>query len=608
MIEALKPTAGTLFGQPVHFDIPPYQRNYVWTRDAHWEPLWQDISKIAHIVRDAVKQGLIDPRKVQENDIDAHFFGSLITKFKGQSGHISQYTVIDGQQRITTLQLLMAAAIDVFEEHGAGEFSVELHNYAFNVSHSQISSSHELKLDPKVGDYTDFAHIMETTKNGGSKPQSRTSLTGCYWFYHKRVTDFIAANKGLEKEYAQALYLTLGRGIKFVEIQLLGNENEHTIFETLNARGKPLSEFEKSKNYMLAVATDLGDDNYGTYQDYLERFDAERFWLEPANQPRFEGSRVGLFFQHWVHIEIGTRPSNDDVYRSFRRHVETSIKRDPMKFDQMLHRMVEFADAFEQILLIQRDGSSAGVFEYRRNVLNIGVIMPLMMVLKRTFGTLPDFERGLEILESYLMRRFVVNASNRGLDDVVARILSEAGKDKRVDFLRILKRGLARPTGGARWPDDDEVYWQVADRDMYSTSASLAPRIRLVLEGIAQRLHVAEASLPFDQYGKLTIEHVVPKSWDKHWNAVGEDTDLPNWDLELGRLGNLTLVSGPMNSKLSNKSWDEKRPILERDNLYLNRDIVENIEVDRQWDIEAIRERGRRMAALICEIWPKSVD
>ena len=63
-----------------------------------------------------------------------------------------------------------------------------------------------------------------------------------------------------------------------------------------------------------------------------------------------------------------------------------------------------------------------------------------------------------------------------------------------------------------------------------------------------------------------------------------------------------------MNSKLSNKSWDDKRPLLARDILYLNRDVVENIDIDRQWDIDAIRERGERLAALICEIWPRSVN
>ena len=369
--------------------------------------------------------------------------------------------MIDGQQRITTLQLLIAASIDVFGKNGADNFSIELHNYAFNVSHSQISASHALKLDPKIGDYTKFAEIMDASKNGGNIPQGRSGLIGCYWFYHKKVTDFIKQSNGLNSEYAQALYITLGRGIKFVEIQLQGNENEHTIFETLNARGKPLTEFEKSKNYMLAVATELGDHDYQIYRDYLERFDAEQFWLEAANQPRFEGSRVGLFrIQHWVQIEIGSRPANDDVYRSFRKHVsKNSVARDRRKFDEMLQRMREFADAFEQILLIERDGSVAGVFEYRRGVLNIGVIMPLMMVLKRTFGAGPKFDQGLRILESYLMRRFVVNASNRGLDDVVARILSDAGKENLGDFLQILQRGLARPTGGARWPDDDEVFW-----------------------------------------------------------------------------------------------------------------------------------------------------
>ena len=606
MIEALKPTAGTLFGQPVHYDIPPYQRNYVWTRDAQWDPLWQDIEKTANYVREAIKTGNIDPENVQ--DIDAHFFGSLITKFKGQSGHISRYTVIDGQQRITTLQLLIAAMIEVFRENGLNDFASQLRDYAFNVSHSQITPSHALKLDPKVGDYAQFAEIMNGSNTSTKIPDGRTGLIGCYWFYRRRTNDYVkSVGKNLHDQ-AEALYLTVSRGIKFVEIQLLGNENEHTIFETLNARGKPLTEFEKSKNYLLSVSTDLGDKDYEAYKDFLERYDAESFWQEPANQPRFEGSRVGLFFQHWVQIEIGFRPANDDVYRSFRKYVEMNVARHYETFHDMLSRMREFGDAFKELVSIENDGSVAGIFEYRRRVLNIGVVMPVMMVLRRTFGARPEFETGLQILESYLMRRSVVNASNRGLDDVVAGVLRDIGKGKRDDLLGILKKGLSRPTGGARWPDDDEVHWQVADRDVYSTSASQSRRVRLVLEGIAQHLHVREASIPFGNFGQLTIEHIVPRDWKKHWKNVGEDTDEPLWDLELGRLGNLTLVTGPMNSKLGNKSWDEKRHLLARDNLYLNRDVVEGMSEDRQWDITKIRMRGERLASLICEIWPRRAD
>ncbi len=609
MVETLKPTAGDLFSLPVHYDIPPYQRKYVWSKEAHWQPLWSDILETTGTIQKLLQDRIIASKQVNPNLIDGHFFGSLITKLKGTSGHINLRTVVDGQQRITTLQLLMAAMIDVFRENGIDKYSIQLTNYVVNSSSAQLTTQHNLKLDPQVGDYQTFSEIMNACQNNESVSKSLSKLSECYYYYRDEVEQFIQQSGSHWEARSEALYLTLLHGIRFVEIQLDPNENEHKIFETLNARGKPLTEYEKSKNYILSVATDCSDTDYEIYNKFLDRYDDGPFWSRAARQPRFDGSRIELFFRHWVHIELGKRPTDSNIYNDFRKHAEGMIAKKRSRLEMMMGRMDEFANAFKAIVSYPDKptdiSDSLALFEYRRRVLNNGVFLPVVMALKTKLCSYGEFEAGLSILESYLIRRFIVNAQNRGLNELVANILGKIKKARGSDVLDALREELEAARRASRWPSDNEVHQDVMSRDMYSTSPRLASRLRLVLEGIALRIHLASASVPFDNLGTLTIEHIVPQDWKKHWSDVGVDTDVVDWDVILGRLGNLTLVSGPMNSELSNKSWDDKRPILANDNLYLNKDIVNHLDDNRQWDHAAIRERGDRLANLICDIWPR---
>ena len=424
-------------------------------------------------------------------------------------------------------------------------------------------------------------------------------------------------------QHATAITKAIIDRLQVVDIRLYGHENAHAIFEALNARGEPLTEWEKTKNYILSIAVgDHDPDGDGTYEEHLYPYDSDPYWDQTVSVPRFSGKRVDLFLFFFAQIELPGRrsqASRDDrlrtiqrhrLYREFRYVGEHVYHRSDDELRGLLERLGRYARIYRSI-----DRKDHGEFsEYarvvmqRRDTLNLASLMPLFMVLVDRLGYGEGLDQALRIVDSYLMRRVALKANYSGFDDVAFGYVQEVRDAPLTEVCAVLIEQFEKSTWTNRWPTDDEVVLHLREADMYHGISSA--RKQLLLRGIAQKMHEErkdDLAMPFGLKTTLTVEHVAPQNWARHWkddlDFGDSDEDRQKLNRLVHRIGNLTLVTHALNPKLGDQAWLDKARLLEADNLEMNRRLLADMEGD-VWNEREINRRSQIIADYVKQIWP----
>ena len=594
--------------------IPSYQRNYVWTERDHWEPLWEDVKELTTYQVVAA-----------EETTKPHFLGTIITKEIGTVGFINRWWVVDGQQRLTTLQTLIAAACAAFTKRDLCQSADILSDLLANAANRMSVKSDKYKIKHKSSDYAGFAAIIDAALSSPTGDVGESRLGACYAYFLKTVGKWLDSFSPDQLEpQAGALTTAILNNLQIVDIRLDDNENSHAIFEALNARAKPLTEWEKTKNYILSVAVAVREENDPdgdrTYQEHLEQYDAEPYWNETVHQTRFSGKRIDLFLFYFAQIELPShrrevsgdpdfRPlRRSRLYREFRYVGEHRYRRNESEFLAMLKCLGRYADIYRRI--DQRSGFSEYAQEVmrRRNVLNLGSLVPVFMELVAKLGCGEELDRALRIVDSYLMRRVALKAQYSGFDDVAFGHV-QALRDTPADRIcSVLIEQFLKSTGRARWPSDEAVTLHLLTENMYHGISSV--RLRLLLGAIAAHMHGErdrELGMDFAPKPSLTVEHVAPQSWERHWqqdlNFGNSEEDKIQLDRLIHRFGNLTLVTEALNPRLGSRPWDYKVQLLTEDNLEMNRRLLSDME-GAIWNKTEINRRSKQLLAYVITIWP----
>ena len=616
-MDTLITTMNQAFPPVKQWVIPSYQRNYVWTENGQWAPLWEDLMALTERVRKA------DPG---DSDAEPHFLGTIITKqnpgYKSRR-FINYWWVVDGQQRLTTLQLLMAAARAVFIQHSLARHAAMLSGVLANAPDfvggpgDKYKIRHKRSKTYKGSDYAVFQTIIDASRSAPSSGvPSGSPLGDCYNYFRNRADAWLRSLGEEESgDYATAFSKAVLQKLVVADIQLSQGQNSHAIFEALNARGKPLTEWEKTKNYILSLAVRKDDpDGDLTYQKHLERYDADPYWR----------GRIDLFLLYFAWLEVPRarqlvrggepyrpeRPRMSRLYREFRYVGEHLYRHDRSELEAMLGRLRYYADIYRDIDE-GREATNGGFSGYalkvmeRRHVLNLSSLVPVLMILIDRFGRGAEFDRVLRIVDSYLMRRIALKGRYRDFDSV-AFSLVQALRDAEVeDMASVVLSRLLAIRGWNWWPRDDEVTRHFRNGDMYHRISS--GRLKHLLAGIAEEMHNENKHTSDGSFtlGNVTIEHVAPQHWKPHWARVfnfdGSDADASRIDGLVHRIGNLTVVS--YNSELSNSPWSKKKGLLKKDHLELNRRLLEDRKGEG-WNEAEIDRRSMQLADCVNRIWP----
>ena len=367
-----KVTVRDLFAPPAHYIVPRFQRGYVWNREIQWEPLWQDIADTAQDLMDRWdKSGDL---LVAMGEMSPHFMGAVVLKQQlTPPGKPVNRIIVDGQQRLTTLQIVMVALVrSLVELNGEADppASKSLNQRAETVSTLTINPGMTDEFRYKIRPFDDDFNVFAQLLDNGECDAIPHAMVDCYRYFRQTIKSWLKEGpRGVENK-ADALIATLFDLIMIFTLNLVPQEDEYLIFETLNARAEPLSEWDKAKNHFIAKSTETARSESEFYDEFIDEFDTNGWWREDAQQPRFIGSRAGLFFNHWLEIELSANVPARRAYHRFRQHI-----RNQSDVLSIASSFKSYAAIFEKIEAQPQDGSIRGYFDIAEGCLRAGVHM-----------------------------------------------------------------------------------------------------------------------------------------------------------------------------------------------------------------------------------------
>ena len=594
-------TINELFDGSRIYVVPRYQRLYVWNLEDQWVPLWEDVTEIArNLVKNTLMQGLDG---INESASESHFFGTFVLKTSGYVPDlVNRWRVIDGQQRLTTLQLMMSAIADELKEQG-------LHEQAYPVTRLTSIAPGEGSFSPdklKIIHGSEHYHgFVDAMNPSADKDEIRGSMGEAYRFFRSSTKEWFENQNGNSKTLAEALTASIIVKLRVVAIYVDSNEEEHKIFETLNARGEPLTEWDKIKNLMLYKADENSEIDQSEYFDkYLDRFDQE-WWREKVGRGAVVRPRTDIFADYWLESKKAETVAAGRVFREFQNYVKSR----PGKLIEIGEELTGDAEHYRKFEKLHYPATTVERrFHNRRLWMNMGAWWPILFEVNRVIinsnHNKEVRDECYKYLECFLVRRLLVGYQARSYDQIGIEILKDIRDDENdSNELNevILRRFVGYTEVSNKWPVDTEVRESVLTRRMPVYVQ------RLVLEAIEEHLIPENAGYQVLSEA-IEVEHLMPQTWDSTDWPINKGSDefeaISRRDAIIHTLGNLTLIKSGLNKRLSNRSWQHKRKLIKKsDNLFMNQKLLDDS--SSIWDEESIKKRGEWMANIICEIWSR---
>jgi hypothetical protein len=400
--------------------------------------------------------------------------------------------------------------------------------------------------------------------------------------------------------------------MQMVVIDLGAEENAQEIFETLNARGAQLTAADLIKNFIFQRLTETGADVEAAYDHYWKDFETG-FWETEVSSGRLRHQRSSLFLSHWLIAKTGEEIPAREVFYRFKQYADFESGVTMIELLEQIHRAGRTYRSFSG-WAERKTGAidQLGLFAYRTGVMESDAVKPLILyLLDPDESGIPDQQvsKALGVVESWLVRRMLVRAVGKSYPQAIAELITHIRKTGRqVAGDAIESYLLDHPGANMYWPDNDELRGQLSSLAAYRRLSRA--RLRMVLEAIEdyeRGWHGSKTGLGGERVarGQYAIEHVLPRKWQHHW-PLPMDQTAAGRDAVIDTIGNLTLLMGRLNSKISNSAWagkDAKREALQgHDVLMLNRRLLE--QAGDQWSDELIRKRTDRLIDVIIEVWP----
>ncbi len=592
-----------IFDTQIRYMVPLYQRPYVWRKDKQWGPLWEDF--------EALTERYV---RRESNQVRPHFMGAVVLDQVGNfPGSIDLRQVIDGQQRLTTLQILIEAAADICEALGPIAFMTARSLRRLTRNEQRGDDPAEVfKVWPTNVDREHFRRVM----SAGSPEELRNlydstregavghAIADGYFFLHDKLSAWLQpGDEALLLQQMTALENAIYRGLQMVVIDLDERDDAQVIFETMNARGTPLLAADLVKNYLLHGTEKQGPALDKVYHDTWEPFDATPFWRKEIRTGRFKRPHIEVFLHHYLTLRMQAEVSVTSLFYDFRQHLKAQKNEDAESHLRNLHR---FGQVYYRFYEYPANTPEALFFQ-RMEALDTTTVFPLLLKVFDALGS-PAHDRDrrqiLTDIESYLVRRLVCELTAKNYNNLTIaaiKVLAKATPDQWAQELRAYLLSLTEDTG--RWPDDTEFRDAWRKLEAYRRIKPQG-RLRMILEALERQLRSTglseELNLPKK---RISIEHVMPRAWANAWPLANNSPEARDArEALVHSFGNLTLVTGSMNSTLSNSAWDKKRKALNKHAvLLMNRDLYD-LEL---WDETAIRKRGDELFKLAKKVWPR---
>lgn len=563
-LQAGETTLNKLLNTSRQFIVPIFQRNYSWQK-SQYEQLWFDILRASKF-------------KEKQN----HFIGSIVYIDMGTpAGRPQQLLLIDGQQRLTTISILLCAIKDYVQKFN---LETKLINLA-KIKNQFLYNSDEIdedryKLLLNVQDKETYIKLIDNTIFTVNKPA--TNIIKCYEFFYERIGDFIKQHGQIDEFYAGIFKLSL------VSISLdKDSDNPQMIFESMNSTGKDLSQTDLLRNYLLMDLTPEKQIRlYKTYWKPMEELFGEDIYKNDLN-------KFDYFIRDFLTLksDTGYICKINNVYENFKRYY---LDNNCEKF-AVLKDLFTYAKYYACIDLLQENDDELKLYWQEFKKLDSHVVYPFLLKLyddyNRQILIKEDFKKILQVVISYLWRRAICEIPTNSLSKTFATLYQAVDKD---DYVNSVIKAFVFKSSYKRFPSDYEVREKLQTKDVYHF------RLRkYLLEALENYYHKEPIDLNTANY---TIEHIMPQNIEHNlsWQQMlGEDWQEVH-SLYLHSLGNLTITG--YNAEMSNKSFVEKvngESGFKHSHLKLNESIAQ-CDV---WNKKAIQRRTNILTDIILKIW-----
>ena len=599
------------------FVIPVYQRPYVWTREQQWDPLWTDVELTAMRLAETrqVSHGTGETVLDADKKAAPHFLGAIVVEpYPTGTFDIKTRLVVDGQQRLITLQLLLMGTLDALRAADITGLQLALLSMLTRNNQDIWSGDDVHKVWPRHAESDRYRRAVAEEP----PPQDDSLFAEARDFFFSHASGFLEDERVPEDPYtdgesvqrrASLLVATLLALVKLVMIDLEDVDDAQVIFEALNARNTPLSATDLVKNLLFMRAQARGHDPQKLYDDVWARFDnADDWWRQSIGAGHARRARQDWLMGDWLIAQRGQVINVGRLYGEFRNWLQSS---DTTAFEA-LYKLDRYADAYER-LHGRNDGATAKERQSFQRIerLNVTVATPVLLwLLTRSEEDVPPGERELafQAIESFVIRRMAIKAQTRAYGQAFAEVLRAAQKAEGHPGLAIVE-ALRDGPYGYPWPSDEQLIEQFRTSAYYGYGGIAQYRLRLLLgevDALLQSEDYNKGEPVTIEYDTLQIEHVLPISWQEHWEVKESDEaqqilrEQERSD-HIHRIGNLTLVSSRLNPALSNAPWKEKRRELKKhSHLRLNARLCQ----ETDWDEQTIMVRGEWLAEVVSRIWP----
>jgi len=561
----------------LQFQIPIFQREYCWDKN-QCEQLWKDIMNTGG-----------------SKNIPSHFIGTIVIveeeKFS-VSTMFNEYLIIDGQQRLTTVALLLevlARCIDKPEINAKIDPAWRniRDTYLNNPNYQNHARYHRLTLGQN--DQETLNAILE--KKEQNLPFPSKALLSNFQFFVEKVQE--------SRDCLEQILAGIAK-LRFVEVDLKpGEDDPQLIFESLNSTGRRLNETDLIRNFILmGLSSDCQKKFYTEYWHPMEKL-----FPEPnETENKTNDSQFKRFFRDYVTVQNGEIPNLDRTYEEFKYfYQDTYDKKRIPEVEQSLRELFQFAEYYATILgfpnrLGREIAKIPALDQALRNLRQhpqISTILPFLMKVFDLYTqkelTAQDFTEVVSVIESYIFRRAVCKLPTNILNQLFSKIFNTLDRQ---NFMENLRAKFSLLTDRSRFPTDDEFQADLVRFNLYS-NAERCKYVLFRLENLGQMEQVSNTS-------QISIEHVLPQKIQKvpEWKMLlGDD-----WEnlhkIWLHTIGNLTLTG--YNSTLSNAPFDIKLPEYQKSRFHLTKNFIAN---QNFWNIETIQERAKLLAKQAVQIW-----
>ncbi len=610
---------GDVLKDPKRFVVPIYQRTYAWTKGRQLERFFESL-------RDKAQE-----RLAGDQPTFPHYMGALLLSPRGKFtfGTIPVFDVVDGQQRLTTYQILLAALRDLANQHGATMLAEQLSTFLLNADTPLMKDRkveryklHATEFDRALSrDLVDLSrdelrakYVAAFYKKGTIKEDAPLPLRA-WWYLREQAEGFMHADdNGDPIARLNALSAAMLEDFRVIVITLDDTDDAQVIFETLNSGGEPLAAMDLVRNDVFHRAIRRDEDPEELMEKRWSVFE-NPFWKQETVQGRIRKPRIDFFLAHTLAAETGKEVLLTELYARYKSYVAT--QRFP-SVDAELDSLVRHAPTYRMLAAPEGDGPLTTLAR-ELIVFDVSTAYPLVFVIAAGAPDETVESELYSLISSYVVRRALCGLTNKAYNNTFLRVAAHLRTHgvTRENFASV----FADSEGDSvKFPTDADVMAAIEERPQYASMP--ASRLAYIL-GMLERASRTKFDETIGLRPDLTIEHVLPDKWMEHWplpdgstapiiGGVAADDPRSNpiatRDRAKHTLGNLTLLTLAGNPRLGNRPFTvaddvvgiSKREALRSSLLKMNQEIA----AEPEWAETQIQARARTLASRAIAVWP----